>query len=592
MNASTQQTTLDYSELPLFAIQPSGSHVQALRRARFTTESIDELAATIGTVGIIEPLLVRPHPAPTDKIRFELVAGERRYLAAGRAGIGTVPCIVREVTDAQVLELQLVENLQREGLAPLEEATGYKELMGLKNIKADAVGDFVGKSRSWVYARLTLLDLPPPAMEALQRGELDASRALMVARIRVPKLQEKALKLATEFGWNGNTQRYSVRDLKEQFDKLGATASLKGAPFALDDATYFRLVPAKINGKRADEVQDLLPCTICPARSGNCSDTPGDDPDVCTDHACFDVKIRQSTERLIKEHEAAGRAVITGDAAKQIAHHGDLDGYIDLDEECPADDYEFSAGKPVRAKGETEEAFNKRDEAWWDAGGDYQERTYRELLQPVASEAITLLQDPKTRRIRQLLPVKLARQELKGRHGMKLGDWIGKITQHSHAADDKPKGESEAAIRAREKAERDETIEQGYRKRLAKEIFTKWGKAQLKLEELVITAELLIDNMYGISDVIRELHGGRIAAAKMKEPELVRLLALITCSTDLEDGYGKPGRLLSLAQRLHIDPKKVRAQVTAELTPHDQNKAPAAAAKKATKTTAKKTSKK
>lgn len=137
--------------LPVSEIQTSRTHVQALRRARFTEEGLADLAASVKETGVVQPIIVRP----VDE-QHEIVAGERRWRAAVMAGFDTIPAIVRDLTDEQVLEVQIIENLQREELLPLEEAEGYRELMNLKGIAAEDVGDLVGKSRSWVYGRLKL----------------------------------------------------------------------------------------------------------------------------------------------------------------------------------------------------------------------------------------------------------------------------------------------------------------------------------------------------------------------------------------------------------------------------------------------------
>jgi ParB/RepB/Spo0J family partition protein len=187
MNAPASAAALANPTITMLALnvlKPSQTHIQELRRSRFDTKLIDELAESIKGVGVLQPILVRP---PARRRRYEIVAGERRWLGAKKAGLKEIPATVRELTDEQVLEVQLIENLQREGLHELEEAEGYEELMKLKKISADAVADMVGRSRSYVFKRTKLLALCPEARKAFYAGEIDASKALLIAGSRAPR---------------------------------------------------------------------------------------------------------------------------------------------------------------------------------------------------------------------------------------------------------------------------------------------------------------------------------------------------------------------------------------------------------------------
>lgn len=271
--------------LPLTSIRPSQLHVQTLRRARFDSAGLLELAASIKALGVQQPIVVRPIPIKGN-VKFEIVCGERRWIAADRAGLGHIPAIVRELSDEQVLEIQLVENLQREGLHPLEEGQGYRELMDMKRIDAEAVGAMVGKSRSYVYARTKLLDLCPAARDALQGGTLDASKALLLARITGEKLQQQALKYIDNLGPTASYQRVQIA-LRDNF-----MTPLRTAPFAPDDASLTLRVGKETNG--------LPACTDCPQRSGNDSelmDALDGDAHVCTNRACFDAKVTSHWKR-------------------------------------------------------------------------------------------------------------------------------------------------------------------------------------------------------------------------------------------------------------------------------------------------------
>ena len=150
-------------------------------RRRMTDTELDELAESIAAKGILQPLLVRR--IPDDPAAFEIVAGERRWRAAQRAGLHEVPVLVRELGDGEALEVALVENLQRQDLSPLEEAEGFRRLMEDFGHTQEALAKVVGKSRSHVANCLRLLTLPEPVKALVDTGELTAghARALVTA---------------------------------------------------------------------------------------------------------------------------------------------------------------------------------------------------------------------------------------------------------------------------------------------------------------------------------------------------------------------------------------------------------------------------
>ena len=146
-------------------------------RSRFDDETIEELAASIRTYGIVQPVVVRQLPTGI----YQLVAGERRLRAARLAGLEVVPAIIRDVDETGALELALVENLQREDLNPIDEARGYESLMELSGATQADVSERVGRGRSTVANALRLLELPPDVQDMLSEGELSAGhgRALL-----------------------------------------------------------------------------------------------------------------------------------------------------------------------------------------------------------------------------------------------------------------------------------------------------------------------------------------------------------------------------------------------------------------------------
>lgn len=150
-------------------------------RRDFDADQLDELTSSIREKGIMQPLLVRPNADEPGK--FEIIAGERRWRAAQRAGLGDVPVIVRDVDDKESLELAIIENVQRADLNPLEEAMGYGQLMEQFDYTQQDLAQVIGKSRSHVANTLRLLKLPRDVRDMLARGELTAghARALITA---------------------------------------------------------------------------------------------------------------------------------------------------------------------------------------------------------------------------------------------------------------------------------------------------------------------------------------------------------------------------------------------------------------------------
>jgi ParB family chromosome partitioning protein len=144
-------------------------------RRQFAVTELDELAASIKERGIIQPIAVRPAPGASGS--FEIIAGERRWRAAQRAGIHDVPVVVLDVSDAEALELAIIENVQREDLNPLEEAAGYQALGAEFKHGQDEIAGIVGKSRSHVANMLRLLKLPEAVQAFIRSGELSAGHA-------------------------------------------------------------------------------------------------------------------------------------------------------------------------------------------------------------------------------------------------------------------------------------------------------------------------------------------------------------------------------------------------------------------------------
>jgi ParB family chromosome partitioning protein len=160
--------------MPVSSIEP---HLDQPRR-HFDEESLDELAASIQARGMLQPILVRPHGH-----RYQIVAGERRWRAAQKARLHEVPVIVRDFNDAETLEVALLENVQREDLNAIEEAEGYRKLIGEYGHTQEALGKLVHKSRSHIANLLRLLDLPEKVRGLVASGAISMghARALVTA---------------------------------------------------------------------------------------------------------------------------------------------------------------------------------------------------------------------------------------------------------------------------------------------------------------------------------------------------------------------------------------------------------------------------
>ncbi len=160
--------------LPIGALQPNARNP----RRTFTSSELDELAASLRERGIIQPIVVRPLRSAADS--FEIVAGERRWRAAQRAGLHEVPVVVIEATDAEALQLAIIENVQRADLNPLEEAEGYRALMDEFSNSQEDIARTVGKSRSYIANTLRLLKLPEKVKGYIHAGKLTAGHARMI----------------------------------------------------------------------------------------------------------------------------------------------------------------------------------------------------------------------------------------------------------------------------------------------------------------------------------------------------------------------------------------------------------------------------
>lgn len=315
-----------FTQAPLALVTPSLTNP----RKTFDAAKLAELTASIAAMGVHQPVLLRPLPAhrleDTARLQprpeYELVCGERRYRASLAAKMLAIPAMVRDLTDDQVLEIQIVENLQRDDLTELEEAEGYEALMHHTDMNADQVATKIGKSRSYVYDRLKLLDLCQEARTSLRDRTIDASRALVVARIPDEKLQIKAMKeIVAGDRYSEVREPMTYREALQHVQR-NYMLNLSSAKFKITDESLLAGAGS---------------CKTCTKRTGHDPDLFADikGADVCTDPPCFHKKEEAHTGQQVEAAKAKGQTVITGKEAAElqgVGYHGKFIGYRRLDD--------------------------------------------------------------------------------------------------------------------------------------------------------------------------------------------------------------------------------------------------------------------
>lgn len=299
-------------------------------RKNFDPVKLQELADSIKEKGVLQPILVRERGGFGDNSTFdeyELVAGERRWRAAKIAGLDAIPAIVRDLDDKAALEIQVIENLQRSDLSAIEEAEGYKRLLDAHGYTADTLAEKIGKSKSYVYARLKICNLPESALKALSAGVLSTSAAELIGRLPSMELREKLWEYLAE-DWEENPDLCDLptyRDIKHEIERR-YMRELKGAPFDQADA---KLLP------------EAGSCKKCPKRTGNDrANYPDGRADICTDTACFALKVEAANKRLLDNAAEEGVRVLSAKEAKQFFPYGSFlawdkqKDFVDLADEC------------------------------------------------------------------------------------------------------------------------------------------------------------------------------------------------------------------------------------------------------------------
>jgi ParB family transcriptional regulator, chromosome partitioning protein len=291
-NHAAPVTSVNVQEIALRKITESKTNP----RRQFDESKLAELADNIKQYGVLQAILVRS----VSEDSFEVVAGTRRYRASKLAGLETIPANVRELTDTECLELQLIENLQRSDVHELDEAQGYAALMQLQpeNYTVETIATKVGRSEAYVYARLRLLHLIPEARQAFYEGKLTVAHAFEIARLQ-PSDQQRSLiecfpqhRTTNAVLKDKKAEAVTVRELRYWIERE-IHLDLTNAPFDSQDETLLPLAG---------------PCSRCPKRTGS---NPLLFPEVrqksiCTDRECYRAKVEALVQIRVKPFENQG----------------------------------------------------------------------------------------------------------------------------------------------------------------------------------------------------------------------------------------------------------------------------------------------
>jgi ParB family chromosome partitioning protein len=279
MNAAT--SFKEYVEIPMKDLVESSTNP----RKSFDEAALDELAGSIRSKGVLSPLLVRRVNG-----HFEIVTGARRYRAAQRAGLEEIPVRISIFTDAEALEIQIIENIQRADVHPFEEAQGFRALLGREgaDYTIEKIAAKTGKAASFVAKRLKLLDITQSAADAFTAGHIGVEHALLIAKLALD-MQEKALAHCFDGYFAGNDSERSLvpANRLQAWIEQNVYLSLKSVPFSKEDET---LLP------------EAGSCANCPKRTGfNTLLFSEVKDDSCSDAGCFNRKLDAHISQRIEK---------------------------------------------------------------------------------------------------------------------------------------------------------------------------------------------------------------------------------------------------------------------------------------------------
>lgn len=241
-------TSEDFLEIDIDLIEPSS----AQPRTHFDEGRLDELAQSIRSNGVVQPILVRRRGA-----HYQLIAGERRWRAAQRAGLQRVPAVVREVPDDKLLELALIENIQRQELNAIEEAHAYKRLIETLGLTQETVAQRVGRDRSFITNYLRLLRLPDDIQHLVEEEKLTTGHARALLGIDDHDIQRKIARNIIE-------QSLSVRETERAIKRIiaGANPALATVPSPQRDDANVKAAETKLRRRFGTQVK------VIPSQAG------------------------------------------------------------------------------------------------------------------------------------------------------------------------------------------------------------------------------------------------------------------------------------------------------------------------------------
>lgn len=339
-------STLNNSEGEFLRVPLDSIVIEGINpRRTFDEEKLQELTASVREKGVLEPLLVRPLAKPKGKGRYGLIAGERRFKAAQRANLKTVPVIARNYTDQEALEIAVIENEQRADVPVLEKAEGYQKLMKEYGYSAEQLAAKISKSEAHVHSTVKLLIIPEFARQFLNDGTISKSHAEIIARVPNEEGRER---LAGQILYGHESQRggkknlsvCTVREAKSFADRF--TKELSKAKFDTTDPTLNPEIGA---------------CTTCPFKSGNNRlEYPEGRADVCNNVPCYEKKEAAARAIKLRSLEATGVSIIPENEVKKMMPYGDYisssAGFVELKGNCWQDSkhrpYKQLVGKHVQ----------------------------------------------------------------------------------------------------------------------------------------------------------------------------------------------------------------------------------------------------
>ncbi len=249
-SSPASQNTANEAEIKITDIDPNKSQPRKL----FFDDSLEELAESIRTHGILQPLALRRR----ENGRYQIIAGERRFRAAKRAGLETVPAVIIDADDREVAELALIENLQREDLNPVEEAEGIKSLLDEFKLTQEEAALRLGKSRSTLANSMRLLALSPGALAFLREGKIERGHAKVILALPAEK-QEEAAAIVSESGLNvRQTEALVKKMLSKNDEKSPESGEIKVDYIAALERDLTKSLGRKvklIHGKRRGKIE-------------------------------------------------------------------------------------------------------------------------------------------------------------------------------------------------------------------------------------------------------------------------------------------------------------------------------------------------